>query len=288
VARKQNCLLFFYYVAAILVIAGCALQQQKRPLACAGKKSAEESLSALQLQSQNTSPLKATGQCLLQYYVEGKKHKENFPVKLWVNPPAEIYLQGEVAFNPRGLVLGSNEQEFWLAAKPDEISSYWWGLWSEESYNEKLMIRPKIVLEALGIVAIGEQKGGNENWFFSKEHNFDILTETDSEGEAIKRVYINNCDYLVRKIEHCVDGAAMVAAELDKYKEVQNGFFVPANIKITKLAGVNRGDSVRITFDSIKPALFSDKLRSRLFTRPQPQGFEHIYRVVGGSIVEQR
>ncbi|MCJ7729129.1 MAG: hypothetical protein MUO27_04525, partial [Sedimentisphaerales bacterium] len=111
--------------AALLFVAGCQPPQQKKASVCPGKSAAADALSALSSQARKAVPLKATGQCLLEYYVEGKKHRENFPIKLWVNPPVEVYLQGEVAFDPRGLVLGSNESEFWLAVKPDEISSYW-------------------------------------------------------------------------------------------------------------------------------------------------------------------
>ena len=255
---------------------------------CPGKETAAEAISILRSRAKNIVPLKANGQCLLEYYVEGKKHKENFPVKLWVNPPVEVYLQGDIAFNPRGLVLGSNEREFWLSIKPEEISSYWWGLWSEESYNEKLMISPKIVLEALGIAAIDGDKSGEKNWSLSKEGSFDVLTNCNDEGQPVKKLYISNCDYLVRRIEYFyTNNEVMVAAELEKYKEILKGIFVPAGIKITRQAGVNNGDSVRITLDSIKKAEFTEKLRTRLFTRSEPQGFKHVYKVVNGRIVEQ-
>ncbi len=196
---------------------------------CPGKESVAEAISVLMSRAQNMVPLKANGQCLLEYYVEGKKHKENFPVKLWVNPPAEVYLQGDIAFNPRGLVLGSNEREFWLSIKPQEISSYWWGLWSEGGYNEKLVISPKIMLEALGIAAVDSDEPGEKNWSLSKENGFDVLTNRSDGDRSIKKLYISNCDYLVRRIEYFyTNGEMMVTAELEKYKEVLKGIFVPA------------------------------------------------------------
>jgi hypothetical protein len=276
-----------YLVAAFLIVAGCQPPQQKKAPVCPGKSAAADALSALSSQAQKAVPLKATGQCILEYYVEGKKHRENFPIKLWVNPPVEVYLQGEVAFDPRGLVLGSNESEFWLAVKPDEISSYWWGLWSEESYNERLMISPKIVLEALGIVALDSSRDSEANWSLSKERSFDVLTKSDDEGRPVKKIYIDTCDYLVRKIEQLINGTATVVAELQNYKELAPDVFVPVKIKVANVAGANKGDSVAITLQSIKTAEFSEKLRSRLFIRPDYQGFKHIYRVIGGSIIEQ-
>jgi len=309
VNRKHHHLLFSYFVAAVLILSGCVPQQLKPTPVCPGKESAAEALSVLGSRAKDMVPLKANGQCLLEYYVEGKKHKENFPVKLWVhpvrsktpdicpllagisngvNPPVEVYLQGDIAFNPRGLVLGSNEREFWLSIRPEEISSYWWGLWSEGGYNEKLVISPQIVLEALGIAAVGGDEYGEKDWSLSKENGFDVLTQSSDEGRPVKKLYISSCDYLVRRIEYFYTGDEVtVAAELEKYKEVLEGVFVPASVKITTRAGVNRGDSVKITFDSIKKAEFPEKLRNRIFTRPDPQGFKHIYKVVNGRIVEQ-
>jgi hypothetical protein len=288
VNSQRSHLLLFYFAAAILIFSGCAPQQRKPMPVCPGKESVAEAISVLMSRAQNMVPLKANGQCLLEYYVEGKKHKENFPVKLWVNPPAEVYLQGDIAFNPRGLVLGSNEREFWLSIRPEEISSYWWGLWSEGGYNEKLVISPKIMLEALGTAAADSNEPDEKNWSLSKENGFDVLTNRSDGGQVIKKLYISNCDYLVRRIEYFyTSGETMVTAELEEYKEVLKGIFVPAAVKITTRAGVNRGDSVKIALDSVKKAEFPEKLRNRIFTRPDPQGFKHIYKVIDGNIIEQ-
>ena len=257
---------------------------EKKVRICPGKESAAESLSSLKAQSENAVPLKADGQCLLQYYNEDKKpKKENFPVKLWVNPPAEIYMQGDVAFDPKGVILGSNKDEFWLAVRLKEVSGYWWGRWSEKNYPEKLMISPRLVLEALGTAAVG----GEDSWSLSKDGAFDVLTKQEGGVEA-KKIYINNCDYLVRKIEYFDGGRVAVNMELDRYKEISKSFFVPSVVKIVNRAsGSNKEDSVQITLSSVKPANFTDKQRERLFIRPQAQGFKQIYEIIDGKIVEQ-
>jgi len=297
--------------AAIIIFTGCAPQIKKPMLVCPGKKLAADSLSILRSRPQNTVPLKANGQCLLQYYAEGKEHKENFPVKLWVNPvgsprqqgadvgrltfnrvnpPAQIYLQGDIAFDPKGLVIGSNEREFWLAIKLKEISSYWWGQWSEGSCLEGLMISPKAMLEALGFAAIDSDESSREGWSLSNEGAFDVLTRRNRQGAKSKKIFIYSCDYLIRRIEYFdANGKAMVVTELDKYKQVADGFFVPAVIKIITLAEDSSEDSVSITLSlkSMKSAHFTEKAQSRLFTRPEPQGFRHIYRVIDGEIIEE-
>jgi len=282
---QHNHRLFFGFAAIIIIVNGCAPLVRKPIPLYPGKKSAAEALSILCSRSQNTEPIKANGRCHLLYYVEGKLHKEHFSVKIWAAPPAEIYLQGDVAFNPRGLVLGSNEDEFWLAIKPKEISSYWWGRWSDEGCLEKLIISPKTLLEALGIA----QTGSEQNWSLSNEGTFDVLTKRNEQGTIVKKIYIlNSRDYPIRKIEYFdTNGQVAVVAELDKYKKVNNNFLVPTIINITNRAKDNKGDFVKITLSSAKSTNLTDKQRGRLFIRPQPKGFKHIYKITNGDIIEQ-
>jgi hypothetical protein len=284
---------FPFFVLAMLIFTGCAAQMQKGARVCPGKESVAESLSSLRVQSENATPLKADGQCLLQYYAEDKKPKrENFPVKLWVNPPDEIYMQGDVAFDPKGVAVGSNKDEFWLAVKLKEVSSFWWGRWSEKEYPEKLMISPKLVLEALGASAFDNATADKpavrdeEGWSLSNEGAFDVLTKREG-GIETKKIYINTCDYLVRKIEYLGgDDRAAIVMELDKYKEISKNFFVPGVVRIVNRADGSKRDSVQITLSSVKSVNFTDKQRGRLFVRPQPQGFKHIYKIVDGNVVE--
>jgi len=269
---------------ALIILNGCAPQIRIPVTVYPGKESVADSVSILRSRSQNVPPLKANGRCRLQYYTDGKKHKENFPVKLWVNPPSEIYMQGDIAFDPKGLIAGSNETEFWLAIKPKEINSYWWGQWTEGTSTGKLLLSPKIVLDTLGIVEIGSE----ENWSLSNEGVFDVLTKRNEQATIIKKIHIyNSRDYLIKKIEYFnADGQAAVIAELDKYKEVLKDFLVPTSVKIINRAD-GEEDSVRITLGSIKSISFSDEQRRRLFIRPQPRGFKNIYKIVDNNTVEQ-
>jgi len=277
---------FIFICSAIIIFAGCAPQKREPVRVCPGKNSAAEALSILMSRLEVAAPLKAVGQCHLRYCIEdnNKSGEENFPVKLWVNPPAEIYLQGDVAFDAKAITLGSNKDEFWLSMKPKEISSYWWGNWSEKTSLGKLTISPKLLLEALGLAAIDNE----ENWSLSKEGAFDVLTKQQGQAE-IKKIYIYNCDYLIRKIEYLNEGRSAAIMELDGYKEVPKGFFVPGVIKIINRTddGGRESESITFNLNSIKAASFTDIQRKVLFTRPQPRGFKHIYKIVGDSIVEQ-
>ena len=274
---------------AVVVLGGCKGGMRKPLPICAGKGSVGESLLALGSQSEKVAPLKATGSCRLEYYVEGKRkpEKESIrPLGLWMNPPSEISLHGEVIFDPRGIVLGANSDEFWLGIKP-KISSYWQGRWSGNSNVQMRILNPKIILEAMGIVAVPSDADGQGDWSLSNEGPFDILTRRDAEGAIIKRIYVCSCDYLVRKIEYFDDfGQVAVVAELEDYKEVVEGFKVPAYIKVVKQGLGGRNDSVRIKLRSVKPMSFNQKQLEFLF-QPRPGRFKHVYEVVDGEWVER-
>jgi len=276
-----------FITAAILILAGCAREIQKPIEVCPGKESVSEVLAALQSNSQNIVSLKAYGQCRLHYYIEGKNKpsSENVNVKLWINPPFEIYLQGDAALVPKAIVLGSNEQEFWLSLRPKEISTYWWGQWSQQDSSEKLLINPKTLLDALGIVQVDAE----ENWILSNDGTFDILTKQDRD-RVIKKMYIYSCDYRVGKIEYFdSNGEFATSAELADYQEVSEGFFVPALITINTHAKNKAEDSLSIILNlkSVQPTIITEKQQNVLFNRPQPRGFKDEYRIVNGRWIKQ-
>ena len=276
-----------YISAAILILTGCESQIRQPTKICPGKNSVTEALAALKSQIQKVVPLKANGQCRFEYYVEGKKKKqrENFNVKLWVNPPIEIYMQGDKTLVPKAIVLGSNDQEFWLSIRPKEISTHWWGNWAEQDLSEGLVINPRTLLESLGIGEIET----HQDWSLSNEGPYDIISKRQQDV-VVKKIYVYSCDYRVRKIEFFNrEGQVVAGAELDKYKEVSDGFFTPSLIKVTTFAQESGESSLSITLDlnSIKPATISEPRRNVLFKLPQPRGFKKVYRIVNGKWFEQ-
>jgi len=274
---------FIFFMAVVgAVLGGCAPVRQRIVEVCPGAQSARQALSLLKSNWENAAPIKANGRARIRYYDDGL-HKENFPVKLWANPPAEIYLQGDVAFDAKGIVLGSNEDEFWLSIKPKKVST--WGRWSRQACFKGLIVSPRLMLEALGIVEIT----ADGNWSLSKEGAFDVLSKRNNRDTIVKRIYVDSCDYLVRKIEYFDADKPVAVAEMDKYREVAVGFFVPAGVKIVAYAADDSENSISMTISlsSIKSTSFTERQRNRLFTRPSPQGFKHIYEIIDGDVIEQ-
>lgn len=279
--------LFASFALIIFILGGCAPPARKPVLICPGKKSAAESLGLLKVYAEDAKSIKANGKCLAKIYSEGKArpHKKNFPVKLWFSPPAEIRLLGNVAFNSRGIDVGANESEFWLAMKPKEIgNSYFWGRWSDGAGFGKMKIGPDILLDAFGMAEVDEKI----SWILSNEGAYDVLTGRNETDVIVKKIYIYNCDERIRKIEYFGgNGEVAVVLEMEEYVDICKGVQVPKIIKVVSFSGGDTEDSFKITLDSVRQKDFDEKLRKKLFTRPEPRGFERKYRIIKGEIIEQ-
>ena len=279
--------LFASFALIIFILGGCAPPARKPVLICPGKKSAAESLGLLKVYAEDAKSIKANGKCLAKIYSEGKArpHKKNFTVKLWFSPPAEIRLLGNVAFNSRGIDVGANESEFWLAMKPKEIgNSYFWGRWSDGAGFGKMKIGPDILLDAFGMAEVDEKI----SWILSNEGAYDVLTGRNETDVIVKKIYIYNCDERIRKIEYFGgNGEVAVVLEMEEYVDICKGVQVPKIIKVVSFSGGDTEDSFKITLDSVRQQDFDEKLRKKLFTRPEPRGFERKYRIIKGEIIEQ-
>lgn len=261
--------MFFSIATAALILAGCGPQIQQPLRIFPPKQTIDQSIAQLAANTDKLQPIRAWGSCLFRYTVDDKNHKENFSVKLWFSPPKNIYLQGDVALDPTAICLGSNEEEFWFSIKP-QISTYWWARYEEiEHCFGNYLVNPANLLEALGAVIIDEPS----DWNLSKDGEFDILTRTNSLNIATKKIYVNSRDYLPRKIEYYNGlGQLKLVTELDKYKKLEEGFYLPRWIKITTIEAGENGDSIRIKFNSLKKKEFSQKI----FQRPLPKRFKTI------------
>ena len=273
---------------AILIVAGCKPNIQKPTEICPGKKTVNDALFTLRTNSQNIVPFRADGHCYLEYYAEGKTKPSSEDLivqQLWVDPPVSIYLQGDKRLIPRALILGSNQEEFWLAIRPKEISLYVWGRWAEQDSSEGPTINPRTLLEALGIGEIDS----DQDWTLSSEGAYDILTQREH-GAITKKMHIFKCDYQVRIIEFFdAKGQVAAVAELDRYKEVSEGFLVPALIKVTTYNQSERDKPFTFTLklQRLRPTEISEAQRNYLFKRRPPKGFKNVGRIVNGELLNE-
>jgi hypothetical protein len=270
------------FIGAALI--GCAPEKPAVVRHCPGKNSAEEALAALQSSATRLRPFVAYGSGKVSFYEKekDKRHNEKIPtVKLWFEPPGNLRFWGDVAFNPRGLDVGSNEREFWFAGKPKEIGNvYIWGLWSQQTSAAGLLLSPKVLQQALG--TIDSESGAN--WSLSGGRSGDVLTESDKEGRLVRRIHVENCDYRVASIEYFSDDGKLSATlRLHDYRDC-DGMFVPEQIEIATPNEGGSEDTFEISLKSAKPA---DKIKAAVFERPTTKGFEEVYRMIRGRTVKQ-
>jgi hypothetical protein len=274
----------------ILLIGGCVAGPERLTV-CPGKATVAEALQTLTARAERAVPLRANGQAALTYHVPDRKRPERqgLPgVELRFNPPAEMYLQGSVAVDPKAVIIGSNEREFWLALRPKEISSYYIGQWQDVEDVEGLMMSPQVVLEAVGIMALPGGAWDAGRWTLENKGAYDILTRRNETGRILKRIHVYACDYLVHKIEYFDPrGKVAAVAQLGDYATVAEGFAVPTRIDVVATARDGRQDTMKLDITSPRQWQPNERQRQAFFNPPAADRFEHVYRYEDGQWVPQ-
>jgi len=273
----------------ILLAGGCASQPQKLQV-CPGKATAAEALQTLATRAQNAVPVWANGQAVLTYHVPNRKKPERhaLDIVLRFEPPMRMYIQGNVTAVPKAVVIGSNDEEFWLVLRPKEISSYYRGRWEDVQDFEGLVMSPRVVLEALGLVIEPGAELNAASWTLENKGPYDILTRRDEAGRMVKRVHVYACDYSVHKIEYFDHSGKIVAvAQLSEYEPVVEGFRVPTRIDVVSTRPDGRKDSIVMNIGSVKTKPFTEQQRQGLFSPPDAGRFEHVYHYEDGQWVPE-
>jgi len=280
--KGSSVLLFLLCLAVAVVFVGCAPEKPQPARQCPGKDSTEQALAALQTSATQLRPFVAYGSGQVSFYEEKneKPRNEKIPtIKLWFEPPGNMRFWGDVAFNPRGLDVGSNEREFWLAAKPKEIGNvYIWGLWSKQTDATEMMLSPKVLLQALGVLDARD----DQVWSFSPDKSGDVLNLYNSDGHIARKVHIDNCQYRISSIDYYNHKQELATTlQLGDYRDI-NGMFVPAGIMIINHNYDGTEDTFEIRLKSVKPA---DKIKKGVFERPDTKGFEEVDQLIGDRII---
>jgi len=271
---------------AACIFVGCESPVRRPVPVCPPAESAETVISSLQAQYLAGRDFIAYGRAVYIYRNQaGKLKKESFPLKLWVQPPRKLRMHGDIAFNARGIDLGSNGEELWLAIRPKEVSKYVWGKWSQIESPQSVALHPQVMLDAFGLAEIGNC----ERYTLSYAGAFNVLTYNDEHHRRVKRIFVYSCSRRIAKIEYFdVAQKPALVLQLSEYTKVGEGFYVPSRIKFRKLDEESDSTGVDIRLGSVKSKTFSTKLCDRLFCRPEPSGFKNVYRIVGDELIVQR
>jgi hypothetical protein len=296
--------IFFLWALALGILLAGSCAPQPEPLRiCPGKATVAEALQTLEMRAARAVPLRAHGQAVLTYHVPDKNRVErhNVPMQLLFAPPADIYIQGSVGVDGKAIIMGSNERDFWLALRPKEISSYYVGQWREVRDFEGLMVSPRIVLEAMGLVTEPNTVVDEKQWTLKYERPCDVVTRRDSAGRPVKRLYIYACDYSIRRIEYFDRRGKVVAvAQLRGYKPVEQGagssaaggrvtepFDVPTRIDVVATGPEGQKDSIVMEIRSATMTRINERQRQLYLNPPPADRYEHVYHWEDGGWVPE-
>ncbi|MFC1765935.1 hypothetical protein ACFL6U_28140, partial [Planctomycetota bacterium] len=178
---------------------------------------------------------------------DGKTETFGFNARLWFRPPLSLRLQSHATMHGN-IDLGCNNEEFWLGIKP-QISTYYWGRWDRALTEGLLPFNPKVVLEAIGIVEVGEE----DSWDLAEDDEMLVLSRADPNTEVTKRVFI---DARAQKIKRIIytdgDGTPLVTAQLSGYRRVSNDFDIPTVIRITALENGEPTGWIKLVVEPIR------------------------------------
>lgn len=217
-------------------------------------------------------PVRAFADCTFFYTGSDGNQKRQKVERVTVRyiPPDRVLFRGiefgEVSF-------GANENEFWVRVKP-EWDSYWWGTRRQiEQCSETMLINPYTVTDAFGAPEV------TRDWKLEYKGGYDVLTRYRENKKLSKRIYVDTCDYRIRRIEYYdSEGYLLAAARLSNYTTTLD-VVIPSEIEVSSYRLGIKEYEVDITLNHAGSWKPSDRQRQDLFVRPDRDGFGHMYRL---------
>ena len=252
---------------------------------CSGKPTVTVAIEDLNARTAKMPGLKASGQGIIEFYDEdGKLRREPFPVIIRTMPPQGLYFQGNVIV-PKSVILGTNAQEFWLWIKLKEVDSFWSGPFGgcvsgASEASPVMLLSPASILESLSYVKLDSQNPGG--YAFRHKSPYDVVTMLDAQGLPARNVYIYSCDSTPRKIEYFGPGnKLMLTTRLSNYAMVTPELAVPTRIEMTFIDEKDRSQklSIALNKDTLEVFRATPRQATGLFTKPDPVGTRHIFRL---------
>jgi hypothetical protein len=258
----------------------CGCQPQMEPLKpCPGKLTSAAAIGDLNARTAAMPGLKASGRCTIEYYDEdGKKRHESFPAIIRTSPPQGLYFQGNLII-PKGLILGTNSQEFWLVIKLKEVDSCWYGPMFGCTATPALLLSPSSVLESLGYLKLDPDNAGG--YAMKYEAPYDVVTMLDEKGALARKVYIYSCDSTPRKMEYYGPGNKLVMTTTLQYYRPAGTGAVPTQIDMTLYGEKDRAQKLSITLnkDTLETFEPTAAQAAAIFTKPDVSNLKHVLRL---------
>ncbi|NLX05145.1 MAG: hypothetical protein GXY33_08380 [Phycisphaerae bacterium] len=225
-------------VLGALWMAGCAPQRPFEPLSTA------EAVTRAERELQPLRSFRSKGGNL-GVLLTDEKGSHRFPLgglNVLFDGPKSLYLSASVPGTPAALLIGSNEEQYWLGIKP-QVSTLWWGRWKyvDQPCNEWRLAAPNRLVEALGQVNIRDLSGQYLGPVVQNRKPFHVLMylAVDDEGfwYIAREIYLDPNDRLsVAKIMYLdPQGQADMEMRFADYRFVEDGEhqgYVPERIEL--------------------------------------------------------
>jgi hypothetical protein len=229
-----------------------------------------EAAAVLKEYSAALKPFKATGNCLLSYTNEKKEvFSLSFPVRVWFDNPAKFCIYGDVMFDSKGVCFAVDGDKYWTYAKPYGV--YITGKNETDNFKiEDNFFSSRVLLDFIEPFGWGCGEIVMEN---SKD-NRNVMTCSGEDGCKWKKISIDRCDRLIRKIEYlnCTKEPVLVV-ELDEYKNISGGKDILFPYKLI-YKHIEKRNSMQIKLDSVKLWEASDQQLKALFAGPDANDFK--------------
>lgn len=199
------------------------------------------------------------------FHEEGTVRRSSFLGTLRFLPPRHLYLELNLVAEPAAIVLGSNDEVFWVAVKLGR-NELWWGRWADLSPDRahRMPLSPDMMLAAMGLAPLPRPEEGLKGPIPQADDGeyYKLLYLASSKGALwIQREY-----WLDRYPPHLPravlfrlpDGRVRMRSTLDRYERVSgSNVYVARQIDVYWPASQDRL-SMRLGGLSFKPDIKAD------------------------------
>ncbi len=247
---------FLILVLFSILFTGCGPQKRS----CPALADAVEGQKILADYAAGVKPIRATGNCSLNYINEkGEKFTQSFPIRIWYIDSGKFCIYGDVFFDPKGVCFAVSDGKYWVYAKP------------------------------MGIYVKGAVNSAGDDYFTNPALLVDFLRAEDSECEKItfsksgivcqggqKQIFIDTCSGTVNKIIYVGQNSKpLLVIDAEKYEKVSDSDFIfPYSLGYEYYDKKNGKNRMEIKLDSVKLWHPEEQQTKALFTPPVENEFK--------------
>jgi hypothetical protein len=257
---KNRICLIIYILNLLFFIGGCGPQKKTCPALATGL----EGRQILADYSARVKPIKATGNCTLNYVNEkGKKISQAFPIRIWFISNEKFCIYGDILFNPRGICFAVSDGSYWAYVRP--MGFFVSG--NVDRAGGDFFTNPSLLVDFLNPpMQDCEKMAFTRNGIVCK----------DKEKHTQKKIYLDTCTQTADRIIYSGQNSkSTLAIKAEKYEKVKDAdFLFPNKLSYEYLDKKNGKNFLELKLDSVKLWQPEQPQIKALFTMPEPGEIE--------------